>query len=54
MIVDYKTDTATKEELIDRYQSQLMTYAKAMHQMQPDKKIETWIYSFHLNSLFAL
>lgn len=54
VIVDYKTDTATKEELIDRYQSQLMTYAKAMHQMQPDKKIETWIYSFHLNSLFAL
>ena len=48
-ILDFKTDTVQSEtELIDKYHAQLDTYKKAIHTIEPDKKIKTYIYSFHL------
>ena len=53
-ILDFKTDGLEQEELIERYKTQLQIYAQAMHKINPDKKIQTWIYSFHLNQLFEI
>ncbi len=53
-ILDFKTDGLKQDELIQRYKNQLDTYAQAMQKIKPDKKIQTWIYSFHLNQLFKI
>lgn len=53
-ILDFKTDGLNQDELIKAYKSQLDTYAQAMHKINPDKQIQTWIYSFHLNQLFKI
>lgn len=53
-ILDFKTDGLNQEELTKVYKSQLDTYAQAMHKINPDKEIQTWIYSFHLNQLFKI
>lgn len=54
IIVDYKTDTATAEELIETYHKQLETYKKAMEIMEPSKPIQTYIYSFHLGQIITI
>ena len=44
-ILDFKTDTVQNEtELIDKYHAQLDAYKKAIHIIEPDKKIKTYIY----------
>lgn len=53
-ILDFKTDAAQKEELIERYASQLKTYARSMRKIAPDRTVKTWIYSFHLDEMIAL
>lgn len=54
-ILDFKTDTVQSEnELIDKYYSQLDTYKKAIHTIEPNKKIKTYIYSFHLMKIISL
>lgn len=54
-ILDFKTDTVQSEnELIDKYHSQLDTYKKAIHTIEPNKKIKTYIYSFHLMKIISL
>lgn len=54
-ILDFKTDTVQSEtELIDKYHAQLDTYKKAIHLIEPDKKIKTYIYSFHLRKIIPL
>lgn len=45
-IVDYKTDRVESPEiLVELYQEQLESYASVLHQMYPDKKVETYLYS---------
>lgn len=54
-ILDFKTDTVQNEtELIDKYHAQLDAYKKAIHTIEPDKKIKTYIYSFHLRKIIYL
>ncbi|WP_304754988.1 UvrD-helicase domain-containing protein [Ileibacterium valens] len=54
-IVDFKTDSAFDMESLGRkYINQLSTYEQAMAQIYPDKKVRTYIYSFHLGELGEL
>lgn len=54
-ILDFKTDTVQSEtELIDKYHPQLDTYKKAIYTIEPNKKIKTYIYSFHLKKIICL
>lgn len=55
IIVDYKTDTVkTAQELADRYRIQLETYKDSMLEIDPDKPVKTYLYSFHLQELISL
>lgn len=54
VILDFKTDRASKEELMNLYHKQLDTYKKSMRLIDDTKPIHTWIYSFHLNQLIPL
>ena len=52
IIVDYKSDhLETTSEFKERYAAQLKTYADAMGTLYPAHSIETWIYSFHLQTM---
>lgn len=51
IIVDFKTDAVSDlNKLANRYHDQLMTYAKAIEQIIPHKKISTYLYSLYNNS----
>lgn len=55
VLVDYKTDRVQSEnELIDRYQSQLDYYQKALEKMSGKKVKEKVIYSLHLSKEIVL
>ena len=53
-IVDYKTDKADKEELINRYKPQLEIYALALAQTFDTNISGTAIYSFYNKELIIL
>lgn len=46
-IVDFKSDNASKDIIIERYQEQLDRYFNAMILAYPDANISTYIYSFY-------
>lgn len=49
VLVDYKTDYVNEErELIEKYQTQLELYSKALEQITEKQVAECWIYSFRL------
>ena len=48
ILIDFKTDRKTEDELIETYKEQLYAYKKALSMLYPDKKVEAWIYAFHL------
>lgn len=48
-IVDYKSDTMTKEQLLRSYTDQLLQYQRVIHQLYPTTPIHLYIYSLHLN-----
>lgn len=51
IIVDFKTDAESDlKKLSNRYHGQLMTYATAIQQIIPNKKIRTYLYSLYNNS----
>lgn len=55
IIIDFKTDALTSEqELIKRYQDQLLGYEKAMHLIYPKHHIHTYIYSLKLHKEIAV
>ncbi len=54
ILVDYKTDNATPEEIKDRYSSQLNTYKKALQIMYPNTTITAYAYSFHNNEFIKI
>ena len=47
ILIDYKTDNTTNEEIKNRYTSQLNTYKKALQIMYPNTIITAYAYSFH-------
>lgn len=55
VLVDYKTDKVQAEkELVNRYQSQLDYYQKALEQMSGKRVKEKVIYSLHLDTEIRL
>lgn len=55
IIIDYKTDRVEgKEELIDRYKSQLLIYKRAIEKIKSVKLENMYIYSFYLDELIKL
>lgn len=47
VLIDYKTDHASLNEIRTRYQAQLNTYRKALKELYPGKSISVYAYSFH-------
>jgi ATP-dependent helicase/nuclease subunit A len=47
LLIDYKTDNASAEEIRKRYSSQLNTYRKALEHLYPDHTIAVYAWSFH-------
>ncbi len=54
VVMDYKTDRATREELVGRYKAQLDYYAATLEQLSGLSVKEKIIYSFHLNEEVVL
>lgn len=55
LIIDFKTDALQiEEEFIKRYESQLLTYKKAMSILYPKHSIQCHIYSLHLHKMIML
>ncbi|MEE5993989.1 MAG: UvrD-helicase domain-containing protein [Oscillospiraceae bacterium] len=48
VIVDYKTNRCSAEELVERYQGQLWLYRKAAELILGEPVKQTYLYSFHL------
>lgn len=53
-IVDYKTDILDASKLISLYSSQLKQYQSIIQKVYPNKTIELYIYSLHLNEYIQL
>ena len=49
VIIDYKTDRATKEELVSRYKKQLEYYAYAAQKSFEKPVKEIYLWSFYLS-----
>lgn len=47
ILIDFKTDNATKEEIKKRYTDQLQVYRRALHILYPDHFLTVYAYSFH-------
>ena len=55
VIVDFKSDNiVNSQQLIDRYQNQLLKYAQGLKKVYHDKSIEAYLYSFTLNEYFKV
>ena len=54
IIMDYKTDRATKEELIGRYRAQLDYYGEILSMLTGKNVKEKIIYSFYLDNEIQL
>lgn len=54
VLVDYKSDNATAQELFERYESQIKTYEEVLKQHYPLAQIETYIYSFKLDTYLQI
>ena len=54
VLMDYKTDRATKEELIGRYKAQLDYYGVTLEKLTGKKVKEKIIYSFYLNEEISI
>lgn len=49
VLVDFKSDNATAQALIDTYASQILEYRDILQDQYPNFEIETYLYSFKLN-----
>jgi uncharacterized protein with ATP-grasp and redox domains len=47
VVIDFKTDKLTPEEIKEEYAPQLRTYRDVMQSFYPDHKIELYAWSFH-------
>lgn len=47
LLIDYKTDRASPEEIRRRYTVQLNSYRNAVQLMEPGKKVSVYAWSFH-------
>jgi len=54
VIIDFKTDHLTEEELINRYKYQLYIYKRAIQIIKEIEAVEMYIYSFNLGKLIQV
>ena len=55
IIVDFKSDVVSSEsELVTRHQDQLLGYVYALQQVYPNKPVEAYVYSLHLNTYIKI
>ncbi|MGN0368508.1 MAG: hypothetical protein ACI4EK_06985, partial [Wujia sp.] len=54
VLMDYKTDVASLQTLVDRYHGQLENYAQVIEQLTGKKVKEKVIYSFYQNNEITL
>ncbi|QIK69026.1 UvrD-helicase domain-containing protein [Erysipelothrix sp. HDW6C] len=54
VIVDFKSDNATAEELVSRYRDQIEGYVAVMTKQYPNLKTRSYIYSFNSNSYIQI
>ena len=54
VLMDYKTDVASLQTLVDRYHGQLENYAQVIEQLTGKKVKEKVIYSFYQNAEISL
>ena len=54
VLVDFKSDNASKDELKDRYFEQIERYKNALSIMYPEHQIQSFIYSFSLNEYMPI
>lgn len=54
VLVDFKSDNASKEELKERYFEQIERYKNALSIMYPEHQIKSFIYSFSLNEYMSI
>ncbi len=47
ILIDFKTDNATKEVILQRYKDQLLTYKRALEILFPLHTLTVYAYSFH-------
>lgn len=47
ILIDYKTDNASVDEIKQRYTTQLNTYKHALQIMYPNHSVQAYAYSFH-------
>ena len=45
ILIDFKTDSASIEDIAEMYHDQLMTYTHALNLLYPEKTVHTYIYS---------
>lgn len=54
-LIDFKSDLVKEEAvLVERYQSQIKAYHKALTKIFPDQSIQTYIYSFELSKFISI
>ena len=54
ILIDFKTDWAEEEELIQRHAHQLKDYIYALSVLYPNIPIQAYIYSTHLKKMIAV
>lgn len=54
ILIDFKTNKISEEELIEKYRLQIDLYSKAIEGATGTKVKEKYLYSFHLNKLINL
>ena len=46
-MIDFKTDNASVNEIVNRYIQQMEAYKKALQILYPAKQIEIYLWAFH-------
>ncbi len=54
VIVDYKTDVCTGEELVERHRTQLMTYVRALTEFFKTRAVRAELWSLHMDKVVTL
>ena len=54
LLIDFKTDALSPEEIRKRYSSQLNTYRRALELLRPGIPIHAYAWSFHNGATISI
>ena len=54
ILIDFKTDHAEPEDIIERYSGQLNAYRRALHILYPDRPVKAYAWSLHSNAAILI